>query len=118
MSLERNNLLTFIYKMFIVFYIVTVTIIIPLNILTIVKFISANIVDRNKSYWRVNLNEKSKNGGEIHPHMNKKQNDYQNVNLPLFFICGSKLINFFILFDLGADKQFLVFILYSSSSDL
>ena len=34
----------------------------------------------------VNLNENSQNGGEVHLHMNKKQNDYQNVNqTPLFY---------------------------------
>ena len=46
--------------------------------LTIILFICVNLVDQ--SYWRVNLNEKMKNGRKIHLHVYKKLNDYPNVN--------------------------------------
>ena len=48
---------------------------------------------------------KNQNGGEIHLHMNKKENDYQNVNL-------TQLLNCFSSHDSGAEKNILVFIVH------
>ena len=44
------------------------------------------------------------------------QNGYQNVNETSFFICGSKLLNLFILCDLVAETS--ISDVYCSSSDL
>ena len=73
--------------------------------LTIIWFICVNLVDQK---WTLLTNEfkwKIQNGHEIHLYMNKKQNDYQNPNWTSFFICGLKLLNLFILYDLGAEKK-------------
>ena len=45
--------------------------------LTIRRFLGSILLDQKKSYWR---KKKKKKKIEIHSHMNKKENDYQNVN--------------------------------------
>ena len=59
------------------------------------------------------MNKKIQNGREMHLLMNKKQNDYQNVNKTYFYyLC----LETDILYDLGPETN--IFAVYCSSSDL
>ena len=45
------------------------------------------------------------NGRDIHLHMSKKQNGYQNVNNTFYFIWGFRLLNLGFVYDLGAETH-------------
>ena len=67
-----------------------------------------NVID--EYIWK----KKIENSHEIYLHMNKKQNDYQDVNKTSFFICGSEFLSLLILCDLETSISGF----YCSSSDL